>query len=878
MASMSLYPPILDSSMPAFNYKQKCPIEFSLSKFNSADEVKSIHISVTYQKSGANAVNKTGVSSSGRHTQSGIIIINMDDKKGLGAYRVENNTNLYSININYEDIYGGWKDSEIYKVQMRFSSVAYNPQIQSEQWLYDNANFFSEWSTICAIKPINDITITIPTFNYNSDNQNENVNTKQENTLYSTVLDFYGSYYCKTNNETLYSYELILYDATNTIVERSGILYTNEYNNSNQFKYIFTTELINNSKYQVHFTYTTEHGYTETIKFNFSVYSNAQARPDFSIVTVDNDIYGLFQDMSTLESEEEEGRIGIKIFDPMQRQFSGNICIRRTDSKSNFTKWEDIKIIVYRQELINSKEPFFDYTIESGVWYKYGLQELTVTANGEVQRSDLTPSEPIIRNFNYSYLLGANGVQLKLKFNNDMNSYKINVNEGKLDTIGGVYPFITRNGNPNYRTIPINGLISFNMDEMNTFSSKKNIYGDTTPDNQIMNYYNNYNTRNNIMQYDYTYERFFREKVLKFLYDGKPKLFKSPTEGNILIRLMDINTTPQQNLGRMIYNFTSTGHEVAEATMDNYVKYNFTTIGEPEKSFAIYQYGIGQIIADFAIDENICQKIWEKYDSQGKNYAGYSYTLEDIKYVRIEINSQPVRITNNSQTEDTSLTNKQDYTIGHKLNYNGDTIIIYNDKNVYEFDSMLSFTKNDIISFVSYEGDDKPETINATIDFVYKVSKDIYVAKQVLRYEYTSGCGQYYEATTAGTSIYNLLYSKYYIEWGNRFSRLSRISSIEIEATPGAVFSIRDIGDIKEEHHEIGFTGVLNIENLTDIKELKFLGFRQPDGTILSQKYIKTITNEDGNTEQIYQPISTDILVNYNYVLTKGDYIQKNAT
>lgn len=878
MASMSLYPPILDSSMPAFNYQKACPIEFSLSKFNSSSDIKSIQISVAYQKSGINAVKKSN--SGDRYRESGIIIINMNNTKGLGSYKVsEENNNLYSISINPDDIKGGWVDGEIYKVQIRFSSVKYDTSVMPEQWLYDNANSFSEWSTICAIKPINDVIITIPVFNYDTTTKNEDVNSTRENSLYSTILDFYGSYYCKTVNETLYSYELVLYDEVSEIVEKSGILYTNEYNDSNQFKYLFTTELLNGINYTLHFTYYSEHGYTETLKFNFFVSADAKVRPDFSIVTVENDIHGIFKDLSSLETEEEEGRIGIKIFDSQQRIFSGNICIRRTDSKSNFTKWEDIQVFVYKQEPINSKEPFFDYTIESGVWYKYGLQELTVTANGEIQRSDLTPSEPIIRNFNYSYLLGANGVQLKLKYNNDMNSYKINVNEGKIDTIGGIYPFITRNGNPNYRTFPINGLISFNMDEMNTFSTKKEIYGDKTVDNKIIGYYNDYNNKNNIMQYDYIYERFFREKVLKFLYDGKPKLFKSTTEGNIIVRLMDINTSPQQNLGRMIYSFSSTGHEVAEATMENYLKYNFVQIASPERSFAIYEQNIGQIIADFSIGDNICQKIWEKYDSQGKNYAGYSYTLGKIKYLRIEINSRPFRITNNSQSsnQESSL---QDYTVGNKINYNGNTIVVYGDKRIYEFDSMMFFTKDDIISFLGPDDpsmvnpDGSPITINATIDFVYEVSKDIYVAKQVLRYEYSSGIGQYYKNTIAGNSIYSLLFYKYYMEWSDKFSRLGRLTGIEIEASPGAVFYIKDTGDLNNEYHDIGYTGVLRIQNLSDIKELKFLGFRQSDGSILDKTYLKTITYEDGTTEDIYQSVSTDILVNYTYVLTKGDYIQ----
>jgi hypothetical protein len=39
---------------------------------------------------------------------------------------------------------------------------------------------------------------------------------------------------------------------------------------------------------------------------------------------------------------------------------------------------------------------------------------------------------------------------------------------------------------------------------------------------------------------------------MEFLYDGQVKLFRSPTEGNYLIRLTDVSFSPNEQLGRMI--------------------------------------------------------------------------------------------------------------------------------------------------------------------------------------------------------------------------------------------------------------------------------------------------------------------------------------
>jgi len=41
-------------------------------------------------------------------------------------------------------------------------------------------------------------------------------------------------------------------------------------------------------------------------------------------------------------------------------------------------------------------------------------------------------------------------------------------------------------------------------------------------------------------------ERKFREKVEEFLNDGKPKLYKSPTEGNIIVGITNVSMTPNQ--------------------------------------------------------------------------------------------------------------------------------------------------------------------------------------------------------------------------------------------------------------------------------------------------------------------------------------------
>ena len=107
------------------------------------------------------------------------------------------------------------------------------------------------------------------------------------------------------------------------------------------------------------------------------------------------------------------------------------------------------------------------------------------------------------------------GRQLKLKFDATVSSFKYNVLESKIDTLGSQYPFIRRNGHAKYRTFPITGLITSFCDEAGLFTTKQDIYGNT------LSLYEKYNDDNDINEYrDFSYEREFREKVMDFLYEN----------------------------------------------------------------------------------------------------------------------------------------------------------------------------------------------------------------------------------------------------------------------------------------------------------------------------------------------------------------------
>ena len=876
MASISLYPPILESTAPAFeggNENSKCTIYFSLSKLStSKDYINSVHVSVIEQKTGQNVINAVDDVENFRFRKTGVLIINQPPTAVAGE------SNLYSIDILNKDIKNGWKPGTIYKIQIRLSTVRYpNSGIKQSVWLSNNAYNFSEWSSYCITKATAKPTITIPAlkgFNSSEEETKGNI-TKFYNFASYTTLELNGTYQNTLDpSETLYSYRFKLYERTDNdelgeLCEDSNTLYAEQYSDALQnFYYLVKRDLeslVNSEKkseskkkYVLKFYYTTINGYSKEYDFNINILNIIGINLEILPVTIDNNditntaFKDLMASQTSVQEEMEEGRIGIKLYSNSTENRNLNLCIRRADSRDNYKVWSDIKIVTCSNANINTLDIVYDYTIESGIWYKYGVQIIDI--NGERGRFFINQI-PVLREFNYSYLLGEGGRQLKLPYNNTMNSYTYNYSDSKTDTIGGKYPYITRNGNMKYRVFPVNGLISFNMDEKHLFTSDEELYGydKEISGEEIAGDYISWRKKNNIDQYDYRRELDFREKVLAFLQDGKPKLFKSATEGNIIVRLMQINTQPEQSLNRMVYSFTSTAYEIADNTMENYKKYNFYELGDYQTSFAEYTTKIGQLDVDFYPnndnENNIIKKIWEKYDTSNFKNAGKRISLNKIHHMRITFESKPLRVKNNAK----------EYVLGYNLLYDNNIITVNAEfTNIYEFDENIEFNKNSSLIIQGSADNNKNEIVHLNIDFLYDISIDEYIETQKEIEISERGVAQIYGNYKPNFDFRQDLDLIYSYNVGSEFRQLNSLEWACIEAIPGAIFYIEDNldnGNKSEEnyYHEINATGILNLEGLGYISKLKYIGMRKPDGGIDRQ------TN-------------CDVLIDYIYIIEQGVY------
>lgn len=807
MASRFLYPPTVNNYMPAFvaGDNSFCRVYFSLSKFNSSSDFKSVHISITKQDTGTSVVNTNDGSFRLRAT--GIII-----PKAGNNIAVKVAENLFYIDILNEDIEKGWIAGWIYKIQLRLSTIECNlenSEVGLADWLNANANNFSEWSTVCIVKAIGENNITIPTFNYDDSATHSNINI----TLGTSTLDITGTYANTDISEKLYSYKMKLIN-NNSIIEESDLLYSSQYINSNQFSYTFKTELKQNENYTFELEYQTNNKYNGNIKIPFQIILPTRVIIDAYLKCAENN------KKSFLSEDEEEGRIALEFYSELDSIYSGNLCVRRASSIDNFTKWEDIKIFTISNKKFNEMDIFYDYTAISGIEYKYGVQTIDELTGARGVLNIM--QEPVKREYNYSFLLGENEKQLKLQFNNTISNYKTSVSDAKVDTIGGKHPFITRNGNMYYKNFSLNGLISYNMDENNLFLSKDFI------------------GRENEGHYDYTYEREFREKVLAFLIDGKPKLFKSPTEGNILIRLTDVQATPEQALNRLIFTFSANAYEIDEPTLDSFVKYNLISIGAPSSEYLIYntEEKIGQLTGIFSSYQNILDLIYKKYSTEeGQESLGLIDKVIKISNLSINFLSNPQSYSNTFEV------------FGWELQINNNDYYVLNSSPV--FVPGIDFYPGEEI-FYKHPSDSAINEFEAEINFTYTIEQRVYKPKSIISQTFTKGVGQIRGNLEPEASIYDIIYNKYFITWGNYFRNIDTLYTIKIEADAGAAFLIKDSADSDEgELIVINDTNLLVLDNVTNIKDIVYKGMM--------------INNS-------ISPIETDILIDYYYYLAEGMY------
>lgn len=443
---------------------------------------------------------------------------------------------------------------------------------------------------------------------------------KKEGTVTGTDLDekanydqtlYYGEYINGSDfSEPTYSYRFILTQGDTVIDDTGPQLYMADTANPTYY----TRHLLEDGKeYALQLKVTTINGYElETPKY--PIITGSKIVPDFNGKIVAEE-----QDAEAIEN----GYIKIHLaaVDPSIPLSSGEFLIERKATDENiFTEieqftlsvGEDWKDLEWIDTSIEQGKDYVYYITQIYDIYKVVLIDTEVPENSEEYEnqykklqeandylvyhrySERVPSNQVTAEFIHTFLSDGER-QLKIKYNPKVSTFKNTLLEQKQDTIGGTYPFFFRNGTVKYKEIPISGLISYHLDDNEFFTSKEELGLNNLDTNRIRTMDKGTSLANqpttSLVDYNITAERLFKLLVLEWLNNGKPKFFRSPTEGNYIVRLMNVSLSPQDTLGRMLHTFTATGYECLPNTLDSLKENSLVNFKPPKKEEDLVWYG-----------------------------------------------------------------------------------------------------------------------------------------------------------------------------------------------------------------------------------------------------------------------------------------------
>lgn len=525
-----LYPPIISGTLPAFyldtnslDRNIKITVPFTMNRSVSANQVKGFALKIkTVQNSEylytAYTYNKVAFNLEGSSYVDFIL-------------STSNNSEERSL------ILKTLKVGLFYKIQ-----IAY----------IDNNNEVGNFSTVGISKYTTKPKVEIKGLSANMNNNH--------------IYNYIGTYDQGNgdNTEKVYSYCFNIYDVNDNLIATSG---ENIHNTTTDTELNFSYDEFNYMKdfeiykpYKIQYSIQTNNNLqlsSPLYKISQKVTAEAELKADIVATADFNDGYISVDLIGHKNNKNEEIVV------------TGSFILSRASELDNYTNWEKLstfKLVSERptRHLIN------DFTAEQGRKYKYSIQQY----NDNGLYSSRIFSNVVFSDFEDIFLYDGNK-QLKIRFNPKLGNVKTNLAESKIDTLGSKYPFFFKNSKINYKEFSISGLLSYLEDDKFFFINEEELF---LPKKEYRQTTTSYDIIEDQVALNVARERLFKTKVLEWLNDGEPKLFRSPYEGNFIVRLMKVTLNPENKLGRLLHTFNGTAYEVAEYNYENLIKYNFVKV------------------------------------------------------------------------------------------------------------------------------------------------------------------------------------------------------------------------------------------------------------------------------------------------------------
>ena len=797
---------------PAFVNTTSPRIYFSISPFNTAADISRVHISLVNQTTSENALMDA----------TGILI-----SEGL---QYDTEVGMYYVVVPVDHVKNGtdstgWNYNQFYQLQLRFDSYDGDGILNNSDYFISHLAYFSEWSEIQLLRPILQPQILLRTFDTNDGSVTPAFN---QGIIPISGKLYFGNENYSDETETLQSFyiEVITRDSKDTVLTTETI-YTGGNFDINTISYnldLSGLDIDNTVQFIMRIHITTSNNYTMYKDYDFDIadYTTEDTWTPTIDVSLDN-----------------ENGIATVVVKNVNTVF-GTMYVRRSSSVSNFKEWES----VWEDSVAGTVDlTVTDNTVGSGIWYQYSVQ-LQNTAGA---MTPVTRSERIFPDF-YTAILSRGDKQIGILYNYQISNYKPVVNRQKMDTLGGRYPKFAENAALNYIQFSISGLTSSQEDEERLFMNEEDYYGDRYLDYTI------YNEDNDVDEnYNYFWERAFRQELVKWLNDGEPKLYRSKTEGLMVVMLTDISLTPNKTLSRRLYDFSATVYEVQDgnslSTLDSLGIYDVHTKidnqsssggggDEPEPEYVVvekpgqlYSEQVSNMVSGRVdiVANAIMRRLQERYggvQSDKNPSEGY------LTNVKIHFESKPhmfIQTGGGLQlvTDITQYSTEDRQRI--QLGYS------------FEVNNQGTAPSDTMVFFVNQMGYYQiPDTIDVTSLF-FPQTDDIVTVEYIVTYKEKNSSG----SVISGTSIQRTLVgqeqgvfdayqylgesirSKYsFVATGDYYQQMEWWRGICIDVVPYAMVNIQYYNDVDYSTYEIGSTGVLHMLRDTPVQDMCFIGRR----------------------------------------------------
>lgn len=242
------------------------------------------------------------------------------------------------------------------------------------------------------------------------------------------------------------------------------------------------------------------------------------------------------------------------------------IAVLRSALGEGLLKWEEvtrIKASSMREAVL------YDYFIENGNYYRYALQP--ILANGV--KGAITTFYDTVTTLEGFWMLGEGDMQFSFIYDGKIGEITHRRSDTVIETLTSQYPYVIRPSDIDYRTFSFTGKFTYHQDVHKLLISDtytEAISPDpTVPIGFVELKYGDemkLNCQNDLdMEQDgMVMQRVWREKILKWMKNGKPKILKSESEGNILVAIKDVNVTPVESLYGLVADFSCTMIEIGK--------------------------------------------------------------------------------------------------------------------------------------------------------------------------------------------------------------------------------------------------------------------------------------------------------------------------